>query len=137
MIELKKEYTQSELKQFAGIWFPAFCGMVGFLVYRHSSWPTLAYGIWGAGVVLGAVGVVWPPLIKPIYQGLLYATFPIGFVMSHLLLGLVYYAILTPIGLIMKLFGRDPLDRRLEPQRATYWVPHQTPANLERYFRQY
>ncbi len=137
MIEIKKAFTQRELRQFAGIWFPAFCGLVGFLLYRHTPWSIAAYIVWASGLGLGAIGVIYPAFIQPIYKGLLYATFPIGYVVSHLLLGLVFYGLVTPIGLIMRMLGRDPLERKLELERHSYWSPHQAPGNIERYFRQY
>jgi hypothetical protein len=136
MLELKTTFTTRELRQFAGIWFPLFCGMVGFFCWRWE-WTVAAYVIWAIGAALGIIGVLFPAVIRPVYRGLLLATFPIGWVMSHVILGVVYYLVMTPIGLIMRLLGRDPMERRLDRTAATYWVPRQQVTNVERYFRQF
>ena len=62
---------------------------------------------------------------------------PIGFVISHILLALVFYVVLTPIGLAMRLFGYDPMTRKLDPQATTYWVPRAGQESAQQYFRQF
>src|SRR5262245_10897093 len=136
MLELKTKFTTRELRQFAGLWFPLFCGMIGLFCWRAGG-AVAAYVIWSTGIGLGLVGLVFPPFIKPVYQGLMFVTFPIGWVMSHLVLGIVYYLVMTPIGLLMRLLVRDPMQRNLDRMAATYWVPRQPVTNVERYFRQF
>ena len=62
---------------------------------------------------------------------------PIGWVISHLLLSIIYYLLLTPIGIIMRLVGYDPMKRKLEKKRETYWVTRQQVRDPNRYFKQY
>jgi len=45
--------------------------------------------------------------------------------------------VLTPIGLIMRALGRDPLQRRFAPDRTTYWAHRTTERDAESYFRQH
>jgi hypothetical protein len=52
-------------------------------------------------------------------------------------LAMVYYGIFTPIGLGLRLMGRDPLRRRFDPQARSYWVDRRAPADVKRYFRQF
>jgi hypothetical protein len=136
MLELKTKFTTRELRQFAGLWFPLFCGMIGLFCWRAGG-TVAAYVVWGIGLGLGLVGLVLPPIIKPVYQGLMFVTFPIGWVMSHLVLALVYFLVMTPIGWLMRLLGRDPMQRQIDRMAATYWVPRQSITNVERYFRQF
>lgn len=136
MLELKTTFTTRELRQFAGLWFPLFCGMLGFFCWRWE-WVTAAYSIWSAGVALGLFGLCFPPVIAPVYKGLMVATFPIGWVMSQVVLALVFYLVMTPIGLFMRLFGRDPMQRRLDRSAPTYWLARQPVTDLERYFKQF
>jgi hypothetical protein len=67
----------------------------------------------------------------------MYAAYPIGWTISHLLLLIVYYVILTPVGLAMRLAGRDPLDRSPDPAAESYWVRRTPPDSPARYFRQF
>ena len=56
--------------------------------------------------------------------------------LSHVVLGLIYYLVFTPFGLIMRLFRYDPLARRFEAQTASYWQTRSHPKTVARYFRQ-
>jgi hypothetical protein len=71
------------------------------------------------------------------YIGWMYLAFPIGWTVSHVLLAVTYYLVLTPIGLIMRAVGRDPMRRRLDPEAKSYWIEHRPDRDPSRYFRQY
>jgi hypothetical protein len=49
----------------------------------------------------------------------------------------VWYLVFAPIGLLLRLAGYDPLGRRFEPKRDSYWTPHAGQRPMQRYFRQY
>jgi hypothetical protein len=57
--------------------------------------------------------------------------------MSHLLLAGVYYLLITPLGLVMRLAGRDKLEMRRDHQATTYWTPRPPTPKVSRYFRQF
>ena len=88
-------------------------------------------------VELDLVAYAVPPLRRPLYLGWMYVAFPIGWVISHVVLAIVYYLVFTGTGLVMRLLGRDPLQRRFEPDAQTYWVEHRPGEDLARYFRQF
>jgi len=112
MISVQWNPERKQLRQFAGIWFPAFCAFVGWIVGKKT-------GHWGgvelAWMVCGAValaGFIFPPLIRPVFVGLILLTYPIGWVVSHLLLGAIFYLLFLPIGLVLRWTGHDPLQLR-------------------------
>jgi len=120
-----------------GVMFAIFFAGLGALLYFWGHAQHAAAAVWiGAGVVLLAFASIGP-WRRPIYLGWCYATFPLGLLLSVLLLASIYYAVLTPIGLIARLFRADPLSRRLEPKRDTYWLERSRTDKLERYFRQF
>jgi hypothetical protein len=49
-------------------------------------------------------------------------------VVSPVVLGAIYFLVITPIALAMRLSGRDPLERRRDPQRASYWKDRDPPG---------
>ncbi|GAG37655.1 unnamed protein product, partial [marine sediment metagenome] len=55
----------------------------------------------------------------------------------HLILAIVYYFVLTPIGLCMRLVGYDPMNRRFDRNTQTYWTPSETNNDIKAYFRQF
>lgn len=95
-------------------------GVLGSLLAwkHHSSTPVYACG--AIGVAILVISVVSRPvglLLYRIWMGLGYG---MGMVMSPIFLGLVYFVVFTPVGLLMRLVGRDPMQRR-KPSGGTYW----------------
>ena len=137
LIEVNWKPSPRELRQFAALWFPLACAMLCFMLYS-------ATGSWRYPVVLGCIAAVLavvaylsPAFAQRLFVAWMTAAFPIGWTVSHLLMGLIYFLLITPMGLIMRLCGRDAMGRKFEPERDSYWVPHETPPDKKRYFRQY
>jgi fatty acid desaturase len=63
--------------------------------------------------------------------------YPIGWVLSHLVLAIAYYLVLTPMGWLMRLVGHDPMHRAFDQRAASYWVSHDPGTSKPRYLRQF
>ena len=135
MIAIQWNPSEKQLRQFAGIWFPAFCGLVGYSIgHKTGHWSEVEIG-WVLAGVLSVGGFVLPALIRPIFVGLILLTFPIGWVVSHLLLGLIFYGVVTPIGLILRISGHDPLQLK-KPSGNSVWKSSVGKTDAARYLRQ-
>ena len=137
LLEVNWQPSRKELRQFAGIWFPLACAVLSWFFYKGTqSWQAPAM-LGGVGAVLAVIAFLVPAVALRIYVGWMVAAFPIGWLISHLLMGLIYYGLITPMGLVMRLCGRDAMGRRFDPGRDSYWIPHEMPKDKKRYFRQY
>ncbi len=137
LVEINKSPSRSQLRSFALIWFPAFCALVGFLFFRRVD-TTWGYAVWGAGAAISIIGLLIPLFMRIVFVGLMYLTFPIGFVVAHVLLAAIYYVVLTPIGLFMRLAGYDPMGRHEpESKSGSYWTVRSTNRQRKSYFRQF
>lgn len=136
MIAVNRNPSARELKQFGGIWLGFFSLAAGAYWYRGGD-EAFALAVWGAAVFAALTGFVFPAWMRLLFVGMSYLAFPIGWAVSHLLLALVYYLVLTPIGLILKILGRDPLQRRADPSASSYWKPLAEIKDANRYFRQF
>ena len=135
MIAIQWNPSTKQLRQFAGIWFPAFCGLVGYSIgHKTGHWSEVEIG-WVLAGLLSVGGLVLPALIRPIFVGLILLTFPIGWVVSHLLLGLIFYGVVTPIGLILRIIGHDPLQLK-KPSGNSVWKTSIGKTDATRYLRQ-
>ena len=120
MIAIQWNPSTKQLRQFAGIWFPAFCGLVGYSIgHKTGHWSEVEIG-WVLAGLLSVGGLVLPALIRPIFVGLILLTFPIGWVVSHVLLGAIFYGIVMPIGIILRQTGHDPLQLKA-PLGSSLW----------------
>ena len=76
-----------------------------------------------AGVALIAVfGVVLPRALKYVYISWMTLAFVLGFIMSNVILTLFFFMIVTPIGLLARLFQKDFLARKWDKRAASYWI---------------
>ena len=134
LIELNLSLTRKELRWFAGLWFPALMAVLGAAVARKLNAPVAALSIWIAGGIISVLGLLRPAIIRPIYILVVRLTYPIGWVVSHLVLLALYFLVMTPVGFILRRF-HDPMQRRFDAQRKSYWLPHEA-SPAARYFRQ-
>jgi len=76
-------------------------------------------------VVLGGIllllAFALPRSLREIKRAWLFFGFLLGLVVSPIVLGILFYAVITPFGLLMRLFGRDSLRLKSNPGLATYW----------------
>ena len=120
-----------------GLLLAVFFGIVGLIVWSKTDSLGVPTVIWSAAALVVVVYFLAPPVRRPLYLGWMYAVFPIGWTVSHLILAIIYYFVFTPIGLIMHLSGYDPMQRRYDPQAETYWSKRNTNVDPARYFRQF
>jgi hypothetical protein len=124
------------LVEFSEIWL-FFFGMVASPLALLRGHPAWAAAFWLLAVVVRGLGLWRPAWVKPFFLGLTLATWPIGWVVSHVALALVYYLVIAPIGLAFRIAGRDPLRRACDPKASTYWEPYNPNRGPERYLRQF
>jgi hypothetical protein len=136
MIEINRNPSRSELMLF-GVLLGLFLALAGAVAFWRFGAARVAYVLWAAAAAAPLVYFALPPVRRPLYLGWMYAAFPIGWAVSHAVMAAAFFGVVTPTGLVMRLFGRDPLARRLDPGAATYWTPRRRAPDRSRYFRQY
>ncbi len=135
MIAIQWNPERKQLRQFAGIWFPAFCALVGWSVARKTGhWHEVEVG-WAIAGIISIAGLGFPSLIRPIFVGLILLTYPIGWVVSHALMGAIFYGIVTPIGFLLRATGHDSLDLKM-PQGPSMWKRSVGKVSSASYLRQ-
>ena len=131
--------AENRLMQLLGVLIPALFAAAGGAVLW--GWADEKWAVAGTVWVLGALGAVlawmWPTGGRLGYIGWVYAAYPIGWSISHLLLAIIYYLVVMPIGLAMRLVGYDPMRREFDAVATSYWIEHKPVEDVDRYFRQY
>ena len=136
-VEINWQPTRKDLRIF-GIGLAVFCAVIAWLCYRSDrQFGLIEMALTGVAVLAVAVSLFAPEWLRQVYFVFMVVAFPIGWVMSHVLLAVVFYAVFTPIGLIMRLTGRDPMQRRFDPNAESYWIPRQGEKSRTDYFRQF
>lgn len=141
MIKLDLKPEERVVRQFA--WFAVIgLPLLAWFVLRLVTtfeWTHVAFlaaaavGVSQLGLYLIGVRV----LSRALFLGLSILFVPVGFVVSHVLLIVVYYLVLTPIALVMRMTGRDVLGKRLDPNAKTYWHERAGKRPAASYFKLY
>ncbi|MFP6765259.1 MAG: SxtJ family membrane protein, partial [Planctomycetaceae bacterium] len=113
IVDINWNPTRKDLRWFAGLLIP-FCGAVAWSIGEGDLSQPGPMGIVAAGLAIGITGLVSPDGIRYLYLAWMVAVSPIAFVMSSVIVGFVFYVVVLPLGLLMKLSRRDALQRRRE-----------------------
>lgn len=136
VLDVNWKPSPKQLRQFA-LLLAALLAAAALWLYWKSPGTRWAAAALLAAAVAGGTGLVRPALMRPVYVVWMAAVFPIGWTVSHLLLAAIYYLVITPIGVIMRVCGYDPMQRRYDRNAKTYWKRRENQDDTKRYFKQY
>jgi hypothetical protein len=136
LIEVDWKPPRRQLRQFAVLFLVVF-GAIGTLAWLDGKPQPLVWTLWGASAAVGIAGLLFPPAVRPVYVAMMAVALPIGLVVSTVLMVIIYFLVLTPLGLLLRLFGHDPMGRRPAPDSRTFWVERPRDVAVNRYFKQY
>jgi hypothetical protein len=120
-----------------GIVFTVFCALVAGLQFWWGS-HTAAWGWLMAAVVFAGFALVYSKALHPL--NILWFKFGMLLhkVMSPVILGIMFFAVFTPIGWIMRLSGKRPLNLAYDEAAESYWIerrpPGPPPGSFDRQF---
>ena len=127
--------NRNELRNFGLTMAGAIGGVFGLLVpwLFDRGWPVWPWIVATPFLFLGAITPDW---LRPIYRAWMRIGILIGRITTPVILGLFFYLIITPIGLVRRTINRDATFRGPEPSAKTYKVTSQQPDsdNMERPF---
>jgi ABC-type uncharacterized transport system permease subunit len=124
-------------RQWMGVLIPLIAGSLYGLTQLVARRPAIAIATLATLILLGVCVWLGEAFGRWFYNKWQRLFLPLAWSISTLLLVLVYYLVLTPIGLLMRVVGRDPLQQKFDRGAASYWVKRSKTANSERYFRQF
>ena len=113
-IRMSRAYTVKQLRDF-GLLVGGIFGLIGLwpLVWRQQSPRTWALTL---AVLLVLPALAAPRVLAPVYRAWMLLGEGLAWINTRIILGVVFYGVVTPIGLVMRMFGHDPMRRR--PDRA-------------------
>ncbi|MHA1371964.1 MAG: SxtJ family membrane protein, partial [Promethearchaeota archaeon] len=126
--------SKKDIRNFGIVIFSALFIAAGFLFYKGN--PSFFYFILVAFFFL-ATAFAFPAYLKPLYLVWMTLAHVMGWVMSRIILSVLFYGVLTPISLILRLFNKQFLDVCWDKKKDSYWkhrTPTKTPKNYEKQF---
>jgi hypothetical protein len=136
VIHVDRHPSRRQLVVFGLLWL-AFFSVLGIMSWRESGMNGGAITFGTLAVLIPSAGLLHPEILRRTYLLAAYAAFPIGWTVSLIVLIGIYYFILTPVGLVLRLTGYDPMQRRFDRAAKTYWLPRKPDDDTKRYFKQF
>jgi hypothetical protein len=140
-VKLNWKPSKKDLRSFGAIFLGGFV-LIGLVKYL---WPFERFitrnetaGLWfiGIGIVVGAIGLTGSRFAVPLYWAWLGVAYVMGNIMSRVIMGAIYYLLITPMRFLGMLMGRDKLQLK-KPKGDSYWLDVKFPTKVEEYERQF
>lgn len=114
-----RKKTPAELRKYGLVMSAAVAAVSALLFLRGS-------GVWiytaSAGVLFLLAALAAPRILAPVEKVWMLFAGVLGFVMTNVLLTLVFFLAVVPTGFIMRLAGKDPLSMSFDPEGDSYWI---------------
>ena len=145
LIKLELNPDEETLRQFGYIALGGF-GLLAAAAYTETlifsfglgaARSAVAASLLGLGVLSALLSLVAPRANRAIYVGLSVVAFPIGFVISHIVLALIFFVLISPIALAFRIARRNELRLGSDPATTSYWSPVRPRRASESYFSQF
>ena len=133
--EIKSLDTSSkEIRKF-GLVIAIALGVIGSFVYvKFGNFDVVGW-LWGIGLLFLILGFILPSVLRPVYRIWMLLAYFIGGIVSRVILTVLFYVVLTPTGLVLRLFGKDVLDQRFDKRRESYWVKKDLSGHTKEQYR--
>ena len=132
---MKAPDETKQIRQFSVAMAVFLCVLGTVALIKGSGSYAVLYSV---SVAFLVVGLAFPPAVKPVFRLWMKLARALGWLNTRLLLGLVFYLVFTPVALVFRVFRVDMLDRKIEPERKSYWHPRQSqdlkPEDYDRQF---
>lgn len=130
----RRQAPKAELRNFGlllGALFAAIFGAVPWLRHR-----TLEYWPWMLAAVLWIAALAWPRILAWPHRWWMRLGEALGWFNTRVILTVIYFVVVTPLGFVMWVFGRDRMKRGFDPKCQSYRVPShsQPPRGMEKPF---
>ena len=121
--------NKKELRDFGLLTGAIFAVLFGLLfpwIRGHSlpSWP------WIIALILGFLAVLAPITLQPVYQIWMRIGLVLGWINTRIILGIVFYGLIMPMGAIMRLLNRDTMARKFDVNLPSYRLRSQRKTRL-------
>ncbi|MBZ0267117.1 hypothetical protein K8I85_03095 [bacterium] len=136
MIERAGRPSPRDLRWFGPILL-FFVGVLGSMAMWRFDAPRVGVALWALGAPFVVLYFALPPTRIPIYRAYMALFFPVGWTISQAVLLVLFFGIVTPTALLMRLFRYDPMKRRADPEAGSYWIDQRTGGETSRYLKQH
>jgi hypothetical protein len=122
----REQHVEGSSDRVFGLVFAGLFLLIALGPLRHGHAPRW----WACGVaaVFALIALLKPSLLTPLNRLWIKLGVLLGKVVSPIALGILFYGILTPLGVVIRLSGKDPLRLKLDRTADSYWIVRKPPG---------
>ena len=129
--------SKSEQRKF-GLVMAAAIAVLGLVRYAFHGFQQFPLWFFIVAALFAGFGLLCPRALKPVLIVWLKFALVLNWIVTHVLLTIVYFCVIIPMGIAMRLFSEDPLKRNWLPAGESYWeAPEEQPEEFDRYRNQF
>jgi len=119
---------KSDWKKF-GITMAIILAIIGFFLLwkKNNNYDYILY----LAAAFFITGLILPSVLKPVYKVWMAISVVMGFIMTKVIMIIIFYLIVTPIGLIASLTGKEFLDMKIDKSAKSYWIAREKTQNIK------
>ena len=119
---------KSDWKKF-GITMGIILAIIGlFLLWKKNNYFEYSFSLAAAFIISG---LILPSVLKPVYKAWMALSVVMGFIMTRVIMFIIFYLIVTPIGLIASITGKNFLDMKIDKGAKSYWIIREKTQKLK------
>ena len=111
---------KSDWRKF-GITMGIILAVMGFyLLWKGKNYARICFSLWTAAFFI--LGLVIPSALKPVYKAWMVMSVIMGFIMTRIIMVVIFYMIVTPVGFVASIIGKNFLDMKIDKTAKSYWM---------------
>jgi hypothetical protein len=134
---MKSKITPREIRVWALVMTTVLTaiGIIQHLIWVHTRAAAI---FWIIAALFFLPGLLFPTALKPVYRIWLIFAAGMAWFNTRLILGLTFFLVFTPVGIVLKLLGKDLIKEKWDRQATSYWIERtDEPFDPSRYEKQY
>src|SRR5262245_5083490 len=124
----RKETVEGSSDRSFGFVMVAFFGLVALFPMLHGPLSSVRWWALVVAAAFLALALLWTAPLRPLNRAWLKLGLLLSKIVSPVVMMVLFYATVTPIGVLMRWAGNDPLRLRLNAAAASYWIPREPPG---------
>ncbi|MEE2710296.1 MAG: SxtJ family membrane protein [Gemmatimonadota bacterium] len=123
--------TRKQLRNFGLVMGTVLIGIGFYWLFYRDIYETARVVLLSVGGFLFVAGLVAPGTLKPVYTVWMKLALVLAWVNTRIIISLIFFLVITPIGIIIRLIKADLVHEKFQPDAPSYWTDTEEPPSVK------